>query len=330
MTPPPWRAPPWPTGSICTSKEYCPGTTLRDAIDKRMFEHDPDELWWLFRQLLEAVAYIHGEDIVHRDLKPANVFLKSDPVTNKFTVKLGDFGLAVLSSSKSAVAVGAGDAAGGAEGDSQAVGHMGSASDLENPVLPRQDPIANRVGTSFYAAPEQDQAYDRADSYSLGIILFELQYPFGSLMERALQLEEIRSTGKVPNEFLVGRPDRLSAIKVVIESLLKHDPAERPTAAELLKSGLIPLKVEKADKNAIQHGVHKDEPEAQQQPLQSSHATAPSIETNGQAINNRESPKVSQESDRHAECVTEAELPFSEVPEIGRKRPRGLNGEADR
>ena len=68
-------------------------------------------------------------------------------------------------------------------------------------------------------------------------------YPFNSLMERALQLEELRTTGKVPNEFLIGRPDRLNIIKI-IESLLTHRPEDRPTAADLLKSGLIPLKVE--------------------------------------------------------------------------------------
>lgn len=79
--------------------------------------------------------------------------------------------------------------------------------------------------------------------FSCGIIFFEMVYPFNSLMERALQLEELRTTGKVPNEFLIGRPDRLNIIKI-IESLLTHRPEERPTAQDLLKSGLIPLKVE--------------------------------------------------------------------------------------
>ena len=65
-------------------------------------------------------------------------------------------------------------------------------------------------------------------------------YPFGSLMERALQLEELRNTAKVPNEFLVGRQDRGNIIKI-IESLLSHNPDDRPTANDLLKSGMIPL-----------------------------------------------------------------------------------------
>ena len=43
----------------------------------------------LFRQLVDAVSYLHDRNIVHRDLKPENIFLDSD-----LNVQLGDFGLA--------------------------------------------------------------------------------------------------------------------------------------------------------------------------------------------------------------------------------------------
>lgn len=42
-----------------------------------------------FRQLVEAVAYLHDLDIAHRDIKCENIFL----MANK-QVKLGDFGFA--------------------------------------------------------------------------------------------------------------------------------------------------------------------------------------------------------------------------------------------
>lgn len=45
----------------------------------------------LFRQLLEALAYIHSIDIIHRDIKLQNVLLNSDG-----TLKLVDFGFAAL------------------------------------------------------------------------------------------------------------------------------------------------------------------------------------------------------------------------------------------
>lgn len=47
----------------------------------------------LFRQLCEAVKYLHSRDIVHRDLKPENVLLTSRD-RDTMNLKLADFGLA--------------------------------------------------------------------------------------------------------------------------------------------------------------------------------------------------------------------------------------------
>lgn len=42
-----------------------------------------------FRQILNAVNYLHSRNIIHRDLKLGNLFLDA-----KMNVKIGDFGLA--------------------------------------------------------------------------------------------------------------------------------------------------------------------------------------------------------------------------------------------
>jgi pSer/pThr/pTyr-binding forkhead associated (FHA) protein len=47
----------------------------------------------LFRQLCEAIAYLHEKDIVHRDLKPENILLTSKD-RDTMCLKLADFGLA--------------------------------------------------------------------------------------------------------------------------------------------------------------------------------------------------------------------------------------------
>ena len=51
---------------------------------------------FIIRQLLEGLSFIHELGIVHRDLKPANIFVMSSG-----TVKIGDFGISKILSTKS-------------------------------------------------------------------------------------------------------------------------------------------------------------------------------------------------------------------------------------
>ncbi len=83
---------------------------MRDLISKPL-RKEPQEVWRLFRQILEGLAHIHSLNIVHRDLKPENVFISAGPdgVEN---VKIGDFGLATSGQSvvdKSAANLDSGD-----------------------------------------------------------------------------------------------------------------------------------------------------------------------------------------------------------------------------
>ena len=70
--------------------EYCEGSTLRQLIDSKQLVGNRDHTWKVFRQVCDALEYIHSEEVLHRDLKPSNIFFDA-----KGDVKLGDFGLAV-------------------------------------------------------------------------------------------------------------------------------------------------------------------------------------------------------------------------------------------
>ncbi|XP_055989347.1 eIF-2-alpha kinase GCN2 [Sorex fumeus] len=200
--------------------EYCEKSTLRDTIDQGLYQ-DTVRLWRLFREILDGLAYIHEKGMIHRDLKPVNIFLDSDD-----HVKIGDFGLAT---------------------DHLAFAADGKQDDTtEHPL--KSDPsghLTGMVGTALYVSPEVQgstrSAYNqKVDLFSLGIIFFEMSYhPMVTASERIFVLNQLRdpTSPKFPEDFDDGEHTKQ---KSVISWLLNHDPAQRPTATELLKSELLP------------------------------------------------------------------------------------------
>lgn len=98
-------------------------------------------------QALEAIAQAHKERIVHRDLKPANLFVARRP-DGSSTVKVLDFGISKQSNPFAAT------------------GNHGLTS------------TKSVLGSPLYMSPEQLRSAknvdERADIWSLGVILFEL------------------------------------------------------------------------------------------------------------------------------------------------------------
>ncbi|KAL2010403.1 hypothetical protein VTN00DRAFT_6210 [Thermoascus crustaceus] len=194
--------------------EYCEKHTLRDLIQNGLYD-DVDRSWRLFRQILDGLKHIHSHGIIHRDLKPDNIFI--DVANNP---RIGDFGLATSGQFSTAVR-----SSGGA--------------DFGN--------FTRSIGTTFYVAPEMKSVstgnYDeKVDMYALGIIFFEMCHPLKTSMERVQTLEEIRQEHHtLPSTF---QQSEKVVQGEIIESLLSHRPSERPSAAELLQSGKIPLQVE--------------------------------------------------------------------------------------
>ncbi|KAJ2793838.1 hypothetical protein H4R20_006415, partial [Coemansia guatemalensis] len=97
----------------------------------------------------------------------------------------------------------------------------------------------SNVGTITYAAPEQlcdrtTEYNEKADIYSLGIIFFELYYPFATAMERVSVIKDLRR-GVFPPEFLQMWPKEAAFIL----QLMDADPDRRPSAKEILAFDLI-------------------------------------------------------------------------------------------
>jgi len=162
-------------------------------------------------------------------------------------------------------------------------GNMSSSTILDSLHTTGMESITGGVGTIGYRAPEQEanssngannntsSSYNvQADMYSLGIILFEMWHPpFETYMERSEIVANLRglsfdigttdnnkktstlkSTSEeylqqrekcFPASFIISTPENAQRI---ILWCLQGDPQKRPTSQELLKSDLLPRKME--------------------------------------------------------------------------------------
>jgi len=107
--------------------------------------------------------------------------------------------------------------------------------------------MTRSVRTTFYGAPQlssnvRDDYPQKVDMYSLGIIFFEMCFPFKTAMERDRTIRAIREREHtLPATF---KSLEKSLQGSIILSLISHRPSERPTSTELLRSGKIPVKIE--------------------------------------------------------------------------------------
>jgi hypothetical protein len=181
-------------GHVYIVYEYVKGRTLREAIregqigDGAALEADA--------QVLEGLAHAHAHGIVHRDVKPANVLLAEG---RGISVKLFDFGLALMHEQESLTAVG------------------------------------DIPGTLAYISPERlrgEPAGPAADVWAVGVLLWEALagfHPFwgGTLVDTAKKIE------KGPPTLREQRPDLPRSIVACVDRALSVSPGRRPTAAGL-------------------------------------------------------------------------------------------------
>jgi tRNA A-37 threonylcarbamoyl transferase component Bud32/tetratricopeptide (TPR) repeat protein len=175
------------------------GQTLRYRLSEEDFS--VDRCLSIGAQLARALERAHEAGIVHRDLKPANVL-----VTDRDEVKLLDFGLAKLTSSR---------------------------QDLTQ--------TGATLGTAGYMSPEQLDGGDvdpRADLFSLGAVLYELlagrrAFEGGTPMATAVAVLQAEPT---PLSEL--RPEVPGAVRQIVEDCLSKDREARPASASAVLAAL--------------------------------------------------------------------------------------------
>uniref|UniRef100_A0A7N6BKP9 Eukaryotic translation initiation factor 2-alpha kinase 3 n=1 Tax=Anabas testudineus TaxID=64144 RepID=A0A7N6BKP9_ANATE len=203
-TPPTRRVQPSPKVYLYIQMQLCRKENLKDWMAQRFLpEHrEHNQCLDIFLQIAEAVDFLHSKGLMHRDLKPSNIFFTMDDV-----VKVGDFGLVTAMDQEE-------------DEDESTL--------TPAPLLTRH---TGQVGTKLYMSPEQlsGNSYShKVDIYSLGLILFELLYPFRTQMERVRTLTEVRML-RFPEVFSKNNVQELSMVR----SMLSLSPSERPEAADI-------------------------------------------------------------------------------------------------
>ena len=179
-------------------------------------------------QLAEAIAHAHERGVRHGDLKPSNVLLTASgrPV-------LLDFNLAVRDS--------AGKGAPGGTMPYMSPEQL-AAFQAADAVLPEGDTVPENAAAPGDTAAEID---DRADVFSLGVILFELlsgELPFGDIAVGATAAERAKTLAaaqaKGPRSLRELNPHVDRRLAQLVEGCLAVAKARRPPSAVALAEEL--------------------------------------------------------------------------------------------
>lgn len=174
--------------------EYVKGVTLKELI-RQYGRIRPQRAVQITLSILSAIGHAHENHIVHRDIKPQNILMDDDA-----GVKVGDFGIARVTSSNSSTSFG-----------------------------------KQMMGSVHYFSPEQASggvADEKSDLYSVGVVLYEMvtgHVPFDGETPVAVALKHINEEPRDPS---LDNPDVSKGLSEVILKALAKKPEDRYQTAQ--------------------------------------------------------------------------------------------------
>ncbi|XP_061460632.1 serine/threonine-protein kinase Nek8 isoform X2 [Rhineura floridana] len=183
--------------ALMIAMEYAPGGTLAEFIHKRGSSLlDEETILHFFVQILLALHHVHAKQILHRDLKTQNILLDK----HHMIVKIGDFGISKILSSKSKA--------------------------------------YTVVGSPCYISPElcEGKPYNqKSDIWALGCVLYEL-----ASLKRAFEAANLPALVlKIMSGTFAPISDRYSPeLRQLILNLLNLDPSKRPQLNEIMAEAI--------------------------------------------------------------------------------------------
>ncbi|MBS5343240.1 MAG: Stk1 family PASTA domain-containing Ser/Thr kinase [Clostridium sp.] len=173
--------------------EYIDGISLKEYLNQQKEIRWKEALHFTM-QILRALQHAHEKGIIHRDIKPQNIMLLQDG-----TIKVTDFGIARFSHSET------------------------------------RTMTDKAIGSVHYIAPEQargDLTDDKADIYSVGVMLYEMitgQLPFEADNAVSVAIMQLQADPKPPRDINPTIPIGLEEITL---KAMQKTPAQRYQSAE--------------------------------------------------------------------------------------------------
>ena len=176
--------------------EFIDGITLKEYIEQEGTIRWQEAVHFT-TQILMALECAHEKGIIHRDIKPQNIMLLQDG-----TIKVADFGIARFLQSET------------------------------------QTMTDKAIGSVHYIAPEQargDYITDKADIYSLGVMLYEMltgKLPFVADNAVSVALMQLQAKPVMPREL---NPSIPAGLEQITMKAMEKNPADRfQSAGEML------------------------------------------------------------------------------------------------
>ena len=177
--------------------DFLAGGSLMDyvAVEQNWTEN---QISFVLRDSLKALAYLHSKDRIHRDIKSGNILITGDG-----QIKLGDFGFATK---------------------------------VEHKPEETKQRAKTVLGTPLWMAPEihRREKYDSSvDIWALGIVAIEMAE--GLPPYKGMNREEIREKVKTQGASLKNPEEWSNDMNEFVEQCLTMHSEDRPTAVQLLK-----------------------------------------------------------------------------------------------
>ena len=176
--------------------EYVEGITLKEYIQQQGVVNHREAVFFVM-QVLRALQHAHDKGIVHRDIKPQNILLLENGV-----IKVTDFGIARFFASET------------------------------------RTMTDSAIGSVHYISPEQargDVTNDKADIYSVGVMLYEMltgKLPFESDNTVSVAIMQLQKDPVMPREINPQIP--IGVEQIIIKAMQKNPYDRYQSAAEML------------------------------------------------------------------------------------------------